>query len=303
MAKPYNLPMLDLECLRCFLAAAERLNFRMAAESVHLSPAAFGAKIKKLEDDVGAPLFARSTRTVRLTDAGTRLIPQAQRCLAEVERCLSVVSNDAPLQYAISLGTRYELGLSWLLPALERLKQQRPERSIHLYFGDSHDLLPRVLRGGLDAMVTSARLGQTNFQYAHLHEEDYVFVATPKVVRAHKLRGPEDAAAHTLIDAHPDLPLFGYVREARPSHETWRFGAVEYMGTIAAVRVRVLAHAGVAVLPEYFVREDLARGRMLRLLPNLSLPSDWFRLVWRTSDPRGELLSLLAEDLRSLPLR
>jgi LysR family glycine cleavage system transcriptional activator len=295
--------MLDLESLRCFLAASEHLNFRAAARAVHLSPAAFGARIRRLEEDVGAPLFARTTREVKLTASGDRLVSHARHCLAEIERCASVVSSSEPQPYTLTLGTRYELGMSWLVPALDVLAKAHPERAIHLHFGDSHDLLPRVQRGALDAMVTSVRLGQTQWDSARLHEEHYVFVGTPKVLDRRPVRGFADVQAHRLIDAHADLPLFSYLRDARPSRELWRFESIEYMGTIAAVRARVLSHAGLAVLPVYFVRADLARGRLRRILPNTRLPSDWFRLVWRAAHPRHHALRQVADELVALPLR
>ena len=58
------------------------------------------------------------------------------------------------------------------------------------------------------------------------------------------------------------------------------------LGTIEAIRIRALAQAGVAVLPEYLVRKDIAAGRLARILPGVALLSDWFRLVFRTDDPR-----------------
>ena len=60
----------DLDSLRCFEAAAVALNFRRAARAVALPPAAFSDRIRQLEDQVGEPLFKRSTRQVALTVAG-----------------------------------------------------------------------------------------------------------------------------------------------------------------------------------------------------------------------------------------
>ena len=79
--------MLDLESLRCFEAAAVRLSFRAAANQVGLSPAAFSERIRRLEDELGVSLFARTTRRVKLTPAGERLLPQARKALTETQRC------------------------------------------------------------------------------------------------------------------------------------------------------------------------------------------------------------------------
>src|SRR5437867_4418614 len=175
---------MDLESLRCFDAAATHLSFRVAASTVALSPAAFGDRIKRLEQELAAALFARTTRRVALTAAGLRLVPQARRVLDEAARCSRVVHQRgvAP-PFALSLGTRFELGLSWITAALPQLQAQHPERTLHLVFGDSPDLVARVRNGLVDCVVTSARLTAGELSYEVLHDEDYVFVASARRVR------------------------------------------------------------------------------------------------------------------------
>jgi DNA-binding transcriptional LysR family regulator len=293
----------DLDSLRCFVAAADCLNFRTAAARVALSPAAFSDRIRRLEADLGAVLFERSTRRVATTPAGLRLLPHARQCLDEAGRCAQIAREaDAPTPFALRVGTRYELGLSWLVPALAPLRAARPERTLHLAFGEGDDLLARLHKGEIDAVVTSARLVGAGLETAPLHAEAYVFVGARTHLRRRPLRAATDAAAHTLLDTRPDLPLFRYFRDARPADEEWRFAAVELLGTIAAVRLRVLEGAGVAVLPRYFVEDLLESRRLTALLPDTPLPQDWFRLVWRTGHPHGPHLRTLGTELAARPL-
>lgn len=295
----------DLDSLRCFDAAATHLSFRIAAKAVALSPAAFGDRIKRLEDQLAAPLFARTTRRVALTPAGHRLLVQARRVLDEAGRCRHVVRDDAvPIPYELTIGTRFELGLSWLTPALRSLHAERPERTLHLVFGDSADLLARARNAVLDAVVTSMRLTAGNLSYELLHTEDYVFVGGSAVLGRRPLTRSSDAAHHTLLDVSPDLPLFRYFLDARHDHAdaAWTFGKLEYLGTIGAIRLRVLQGAGVAVLPRYFVDGDLRARRMVRLVPRTQLQRDAFRLIWRAHHPRETELRVLARDLARLPL-
>jgi DNA-binding transcriptional LysR family regulator len=294
---------LDLESLRCFVHAAAQLSFRVAAKQSALSPAAFGERIRRLEEQLGAPLFERTTRKVALTAAGERLLPQARRCLEEAERCRAAVSSDELAPYELLLGTRFELGLSWVVPALGKLEERHPERRLHLYFGDTPDLLPRVLRGELSGMITSARLTTPGLSFARLHEEEYVVVGQAGLIQRRAFATPADASQHVLLDLHGDLPLFRYFLDARSAREVWQFGAVQHLGAIAAVRSRVLEGAGIAVLPLYFVRQDLERKRLVRLMSKTKLPSDWFRLVWRTGHPRELELRQIAGELCELPLR
>jgi DNA-binding transcriptional LysR family regulator len=82
-----------------------------------------------------------------------------------------------------------------------------------------------------------------------------------------------------------------------------RFGGWLWMGCIAAIRHQVLEGAGVAVLPEYFVRADLAARRLVKILPSVVPAHDYFRLVFRAADPRRRVFESLGKELASVPLR
>jgi DNA-binding transcriptional LysR family regulator len=215
-----------------------------------------------------------------------------------------VKQPDSAPPVELTVGTRFELGLSWLVPSLSILEKRRPTWRLHLYFGDTPDLLQRLRRAEVDCVVTSARLTQAGLEMARLYGERYVLVGQSKALARHPLGGPADARQHTLLDLHPDLPLFRYFLDSRPGDEAWRFARVQHLGTIAAVRARLLEGAGIAVLPAYFVYDDLRRKRLRVLLPRTRLPMDWFRLVWSQGTPHGEVLrELAAELMRCAPPR
>ena len=303
---PRRLPLnstghdIDLDSLRCFDAVATTLRFRSAAARVHLSPGAFSDRIGRLESVLGTRILQRTTRRVALTDAGERLLPVARRILRLVEHMPGAAhENAAPPRYELVLGTRHEVGLSWLCAALDGLARKHPERTIHLYNGTSDDLSAKLERGELDAGVTSARLGSPRFAEVTLHREEHVLVGADR-----RLRGPADAQRLTLVDVGPELPLFRNFLDVVPDADAWRFARVEYMGGITSVRHRLLGGGGrVAVLPAFFVKEDLAKRRLARLLPRVSLATDSLRLVWRSNHPRHSELLALAHDLREIPLR
>lgn len=297
IVRPNDIVNLDLQSLRCFLVAAELRNFRAASRRVALSPAAFGERIQRLEELVGAPLFVRTTRSVGLTEAGARLLPHAQACLEEAQRCLQLSEGRRPL--ALTVGTRFELGLDWLVPALHELEQRRPERMLHLYFGDSADLLAGLRGDRIDAIVSSVRIAEAGFDHATLFPESYVFVGDPELLRRLPVHGPADVARHRLLDVSPDLPLFRYLLEAGADSRDWPFERAWYLGTIAAIRSMVLRGVGVAVLPRYFVREEVESGRLVQILPERSLRADAFRLIWRAGHPAERELRALAEELRA----
>ncbi len=289
----------DLQSLRCFEAAAVQGSFRAAANAVALSPAAFSDRIRRLEEDLGVVLFQRTTRQIGLTPAGEKLLPQARVALAEARRCVELAHDGVAPPFELTLGTRFELGMSWLIPALDPLAEARPERLLHLHFGDTPHLMAALAQGRVDAVVGSMRLTKAHLSTALLHEEGYRFVGTPSC----QLRSWRDAERLALVDIGPELPLFRYWQDGVPASQVWEFAQIQYMGTIGAIRARVLAGAGVAVLPDYFVEADLEAGRLVELLPEYRPASDWFRLVWRSGHARERELRELAESLRALPLQ
>lgn len=294
----------DLESVRCFEAAARLLNFRAASSSVGLSPAAFSERLRRLEDDLGEALFVRTTRHVRLTPSGLRLLPQARQLLEDARRLVqsaSLTATATPCE--LTLGTRFELGLSWLVPSLSGLRAEAPHRKLHLSFGNDADLLQRLRQGSIDALISSTRLSLTGLRYTLLHDEHYVFVATPAYLARRPLLSYADAPNHTLLDAHPDLPLFRYYLDSAPRLETWSFADHEYLGTIAAMRLRTLEGAGVAVLPLYFVQADLDAQTLAIICPHIEPQRDFFRLIWLDQHPLSAELLLLATALQAIPLR
>ena len=291
----------DLDSLRAFELAATTLNFSAAANRAHLSPAAFSERIRGLEEALGVRLFERTTRQVRLTAAGERLLPHA-RASVGAAAALVEAAKGARSAWEVTVGTRYDLGLSWLIPAMDALAAAEPERTIHLWVGDAPELVEAVRLGRIDAMVSSLRLDAEELVSVPLHPEHYVFVGAEELLTKTPLCAPEDAQAHTLLDTLPGLPLFRYLLDPYGG-PVWPFGRRSYLGGIGAVRTRALAGRGVAVLPEYFVRDDLAAGRLRRIMPELSLATDTFRLSWRSGHPHAAGLLRLAGELARLPLR
>jgi DNA-binding transcriptional LysR family regulator len=293
----------SIDDLRCFAAASRLLNFRAAARAVALTPAALGQRIRKLEEELGAPLFRRTTRSVSLTEAGLALVPFAERCLASARDCVRAARGETgPAPAQITLGTRQELGMSWIVPQLEGLGRRFPSLDLHLYFGSGRDLLLRLRTLEIDCAVTSSRFGDPLLDAIPLHREDYVFVGSSALLRRRPLTTAAQAKEHTLLDESGDLPLYRYFRDARGGPERLAFGRIVRLGGIAAIRERVTEGAGVAVLPEYLVAPDLARGGLRRVFPRAPLLHDYFRLVFRVDDVRRPIFESLAESMLATPL-
>lgn len=289
----------SLESLRCFVAIAHRSSFRRAAEHVGVTPTALSQRIRQLEDQLGERVFDRTSRSVQLTAAGRRLLPHAETLLEQAARVGSIVRGESGDEgpATIRLGTRFELGISWVVPIVAELRGRRPLWKIELYFGSGADLLGRLRAQKLDAIVTSAPIADARWLAEVLHPEAYVLVSSETI--AADIETPEDLAGHVLIDISAELPLARYMLSASPS---MTFAEVWPCGSSAAVEAMVLRGLGVAVLPRHTVQDKLG-GPLIELLPDLPFLGDTFRLLFEADSPLEPQLRALAAELRAVPLR
>jgi LysR family glycine cleavage system transcriptional activator len=297
-----NLP--DIETLRCFVEAAKTLNFRQASRVVGLTPAALGQRIKQLENQLDVPLFLRTTRKVELTEAGLAMLPRAIATLQAAMACTQSARGElGPAPMILTIGTRHELGLSWIQPMLGALEARFSHIDCHLYFGSGEDLNRRVLAGEIDCAISSKRMVDPGLDFVNLHREDYVFVGRAELLNEKPVDDADSLGVHTLVDVGPELPLFYYTRQSSTPVDPRSFGAFKWMGTIAAIRSKVLAGDGLAVLPLYLVRADLEKGDMRIIWPDRTLDHDWFRLLFRDNDPRVAFFRTLGDAMQAHPLQ
>ncbi|MFF7352575.1 LysR substrate-binding domain-containing protein [Streptomyces filipinensis] len=137
---------MELRQLSYFVAVAEELHFGRAAERLHIVQSAVSQQIQRLERELGAELFDRSPRRVRLTGAGERLLPEARAVLAAAERARAAVAAPAGLR----LGTSTGLG-AHLDRVLAAFAERAPEVPVELFSLPAGERFARVAAGRLDA--------------------------------------------------------------------------------------------------------------------------------------------------------
>ncbi len=290
----------SIENLRCFVSAARHLNFRRAAEEVRLTPAAFGQRIQQLEGQLGVALFQRTTRRVELSAEGHRLLPEAQLTLQHAANCVVSVAPEARPDIRLTLGTRFELGNSWVVPAVVAWEIKRPDLTFDVYFGAGPDILHRLEKGLLHAVITSAAVARQDWRVEFLHQEEYAFVAAPSLIAATPFDHATDSVHHVLLDVDETLPLTRYLSSAAGA--SWNFKDVRLCGMGDAMRQMCLAGRGCGVLPRYIVANDLNDGTLVEVFPDMSMLSDSFRLLFPQTSPFAPQLTEWAKYLRARPL-
>jgi len=141
---------LDSRSLALFLAVADALSFRQAAEALHLSQPPLSRAIRELEERLGARLFDRDTSGVRLTEAGQRLVPYARRVeklLRDAEAALATQGLPATLR----LGVTSAVEARWFRDLAQRIQARHPGTTVSAVSDTSPRLVRQLRAGKLDA--------------------------------------------------------------------------------------------------------------------------------------------------------
>ncbi|MEQ7005202.1 LysR family transcriptional regulator [Actinopolymorpha sp. B17G11] len=193
---------MELRQLRYFVAVAEELHFGRAAQRMHVVQPAVSQQIARLEREFGLQLLDRTSRTVRLTDAGERLLSEARKVLAAADHAKAVASQLA------TAGTRFlRIGTSpglaaTLESALDALSRLAPGLRTELDCRPSHDQLAAVRRGELDLALVRAAPADPDLRTIELWQEQ-VYVAVPT---SHPAAGQPAVRLEQLADLPLRLP-------------------------------------------------------------------------------------------------
>ncbi|MDO6562792.1 LysR substrate-binding domain-containing protein [Amphritea sp. 1_MG-2023] len=122
----------SLQALKAFEATARLLSFQQAAKELNVTHSAVSHQIKKMEQELGKPLFERLGRSIALTDVGALYAAQIRQALHDIEASTQRLFGD-PDKGELSLQIYMGIGSRWLVPRLGDFRDQYPDINIELY--------------------------------------------------------------------------------------------------------------------------------------------------------------------------
>jgi LysR family glycine cleavage system transcriptional activator len=254
---------LSLGTLRAFDAVARRLNFRAAAEELHLTQPAVSRQIRALEAELGMPLFIRGTRHVELTQAGTALMQAVSPWLETLDDTVRRLRAQRRRQ-PVALTTFASLASMWLLPRLAEFQAAHPDIDIRI---SATDALADLDDPELDLALRNCRAEDAPPGSVPLFDEVLTPVASPSLLARTPLRRPADLARHTLLEEQ-NLGPIGTVHSWRAWLARQGAAGVEPRGwlvldfTYQQIQA-ALAGQGVALARLALVVEALRRGELV----------------------------------------
>ncbi|WP_370154879.1 LysR family transcriptional regulator [Ferrovibrio sp.] len=288
--------MMELSDLRVFLAVIEAGGVTRAAARLHRVQSNVTARIRKLEDSVGQPLFRRAGRRLALTPAGEQLQDYARRLLALAAEAQDALQDAAP-RGLLRLGAMESTAAVRLPGPLAEFHRRHPAVQVELSTGSPRDMLGRIAAGALDAaLMTEAFAGDeaagaalARMATLPLFTEELVLVTAA----SHPpVRRPADLRQRSLLVFHPGCPY-------RQRLETWlATGGVpaERLVELGSYHVAlgcVAAGMGVALMPRSVLAGVSESGVRLHRLPP-PFRSATTLLVWRHDQPQAKVRALAA---------
>lgn len=176
---------MEMNQVRYFLAVCEHRNFTHAASASNVSQPSLTAAIKKLEEEMGGPLFIRDRAGCRLTPLGKILRPRLERVHLETREAKAEAIRHTRLERVpVSIGVGETIGHNKISEAVERFRARLPQAEIELIVGPTDELLIGLREGDFDIVVTAEQVNPELYQIDVLYQEDYRVV----VGKDHPLR-------------------------------------------------------------------------------------------------------------------
>jgi DNA-binding transcriptional LysR family regulator len=263
---------IDLNDLVVFAAVVETGGFSAAAKRLGVAPAKVSVEVARLESQLGVALFARTTRRVVPTEAGQALHAQCAPLLLGLRMAIDTVhAPSAALTGTLRVTAPVDLASQSVAPALSRFAALHPALAIDLR---SADRIVDLVAEGIDVAIRMGWLKDSSLRAVKLGDFDQYIVASPDYLRrAGTPREPEDlATVEWIAMTRLPTPLTWQLTGPGGSVRTVQTRARIKVDSSGALRAMSRQGAGVSILHQYSVEDDLRDGSLVRLLPEWSAP-------------------------------
>ena len=289
---------MDLAELNVFLTVARERSFSRAAQKLYRTQPAVSIAVRRLEEWVGEPLFARGARGGELTDAGKLLVDYAERMLnlrQETKRALEDLRAGG--RGDLSLGVN-ESSIHALLPVLAKYRRLYPEVRLAVHRTFSRDIPSELLNHRLDLGIVSFVAQEQQLASVKILRDELAFVASPRHRLAKRGRVSVSDLGDEVFIAHiVESPFRNRVIQLFAKHHVPLEMKVE-LPTIESIKRFVQMDMGVAIVPRMCARWEIEQGLLVEIkIRELRMPRDLY-LLYRKQGPLSHAAAAMLRLLR-----
>lgn len=287
-------PDIDLNRLVIFTALVEAGSFTAAAQRLGMTKSRVSQQLAALEAELGVTLVLRTTRRMALTSAGEQFHADSLRLLddarAAIARAGATRSTPSGLLRVTAAG---DYGPAVIAPALASFRRAFPQIEVDLVVTDR---IADPIAERFDLSIRVGWLRDSSLRAARLTAFRQCLVASPAYVAARGMPAhPRDLVRHDWIALSVlRSPLRWTFTSHRGARTTVRLHSSMQSNSTLTVHAFVRSGAGLSVLPDYLVGEDLRSGRLVPVLPQQRLPEGGIFAVYPGREPPAKVRAFIA---------
>ncbi|WP_439672374.1 LysR family transcriptional regulator [Cupriavidus necator] len=293
--------------LIAFAKAAALGSYSAAARELGISPSAVSKSIARLEQQLGIPLFIRTTRSLRLTHEGEGLRERAMRLLHEAEEIQqAAISTRSGPSGIIRVAAPYPIGVHVLAPALVLFRARHPALAVDLRIRDQ---MADLVAEGIDIAIRVGDLPNSRLISRHLAPHRICAFAAPAyLARKGTPTRPEELDRHDCVNFRFQssgqalrwpFSVDGELVEIAPDA-----GIVADVSDVVASIV--IAGGGIGIMPTYLAATHVMRGELVPVMPRLAVPRANITALWpesRRASPNVRAFLDLLDEVFTAPPR
>ena len=270
---------INLNRLAYFAAVVDAASFTRAADRLGITKAVVSQQVARLEQELKTDLLVRTTRRVEPTEAGRLLHARCVMILGEAENAFAELAqtNAAPMGL-LRIAAPNDYGSCTLAPLVAAFSRKYPACRVDLMLADSKiDLVANQI----DLSIRVGWLDDSNSQARRIGSFRQLLVAAPGVVKKRAVAQPGDLAALPFV-ANGALrePLQWQFTRNDFERQIVRMDKTLTINTTPAVLAATRAGAGLSVLPDFLIMDDIKAGRLTHVLPAWTLPAGGIHAVY-----------------------
>ena len=244
-------------------------SYTAAAERIGVTKGAISQRIAELERSAGVALVQRTTRSVRLTEAGQRLVDTSKHAFDDIERnFLEIIDSASTPRGLIRMTAPVALGRQQLVPRLPSFLMRHPNIRIELELSDQ---LTPLAQQGFDLAIRHASAAPDTHVAWTLCKTRALLVASKSYLRKRGVPSvPEDLQQHDCLHyfRRGEQPGWNFIHAKKQGQRKH----IEPRGAFAAnnseaLREAALGGLGIALMPDFSAKADLERGKLMTVLP------------------------------------
>jgi DNA-binding transcriptional LysR family regulator len=256
-----------MHSMAIFRRVAEAKSFSAVARETNMSQSTVSKHIAALEERLGTKLLNRSTRSLKLTEAGKEYYHHCVRILNDFQEAeASVGKGKITPTGTLRISTSVAFGRVFILPHLQEFFTRYPDINVELLFVDEY---VDLVKQGIDLAIRIGPLADSTLIARKISSSSRVIVASPDYLVKHgRPRKPVDLVKHECL-----------LYSLQKSPDLWYFNSTQYGDEAVHVSGRLLANSpdsicdaslqglGIAVLCEWYVKKYIESGRLIAIMP------------------------------------